>query len=115
MKNAIKKQLREMAKNHVTTMGVLRVKNNTTGKQYIKGALNLEALVNKMNFLLKGQSFDNAQLQKDWDEYGSENFSFEFVSIIQNHENQYINYRKEILKAEQDVLSGINSDLLYIS
>ncbi|WET48828.1 GIY-YIG nuclease family protein [Chryseobacterium indologenes] len=115
MKNAIKQQLREKAKNHVTTMGVLAVKNNTTGKQYIKGTLNLEALVNKMKFLLTGNSFESAQLQEDWNEYGGENFSFEFMTIIPVQENPYINYRKEIVKAEQTAMSEINRELLYTS
>lgn len=115
MKNKIKQELREKAKNHVTTIGVLAVKNNINGKQYIKGALNLEALVNKMLFLLKGHSFDNALLQQDWDEYGSENFSFEFMTIIPVQENPYINYRKEVLKAEQTAMSEINNELLYTS
>ncbi|MDN3694765.1 GIY-YIG nuclease family protein [Chryseobacterium tructae] len=111
MKNAIKQQLREKAKNHVITMGVLTVKNNITGKQYIKGALNLEALVNKMKFVLQSGLYTNAQLQQDWNEYGSENFSFEFITVIPTQENKYVNYRQEILKAERAALSEIDTEL----
>ncbi len=111
MKNAIKQQLREKAKNHVITMGVLAVKNNKNGKQYIKGALNLEALVNKIKFLLNGNMFTEPQLQKDWNEYGSDYFSFEFIAIIPTQDNPYVNYRKEILKAEQTALSEIDSEM----
>ncbi|WP_160138944.1 GIY-YIG nuclease family protein [Chryseobacterium sp. c4a] len=111
MKNTIKQQLREKAKNHVITMGVLAVRNNINGKQYIKGALNLEALVNKMKFVLQSGLYTNTQLQQDWNEYGSENFSFEFITIIPTQENKYVNYRQEILKAERTALSEIDGEL----
>lgn len=111
MKNAIKQQLREKAKNHVITMGVLAIKNQITGKQYIKGALNLEALINKMKFSLHSGLFNGIQLQEDWKEYGSENFSFEFIAIVPTQENKYVNYRQEILKAEQAALSKAEGEL----
>ena len=112
MKNTLKQQLREKAKNHKIIMGVLVLKNNTSGKLYVKGALNLEALENKMKFLLNGVQFThNSQLQKDWTEFGSDAFSFEIVTIIPDQENQYINYRQEIKKAEQAYVSRTDVDL----
>ncbi|UHO37603.1 GIY-YIG nuclease family protein [Chryseobacterium capnotolerans] len=111
MKNDIKQQLREKAKNHTITMGVLSVKNNRNGKQYVKGALNLEALVNKLKFLLLGNMFNNIQLQQDWNEYGSECFSFEFIAIIPVQENKYINYRQEIVKAERAAVTKIDGEM----
>nr|WP_315032999.1 GIY-YIG nuclease family protein [uncultured Chryseobacterium sp.] len=111
MKNALKRELREKAKNHKVTMGVLSVKNRTTHTQYIQGSLNLEALVNKMKFLLNGGLFANSELQKDWNEYGSEAFIFEFASIIPDEENQYINYRQEISKAEKALISETVNNL----
>lgn len=111
MKNTLKKQLREKAKDHPITMGVLSVKNKVNGKEYIQGSLNLEALTNKMKFLLNGGMFTQSQLQKEWKEYGSEAFIFEFAVIIPLQENQYINYRQEISKAEEIVISKIKSEL----
>ncbi|MBV8326346.1 GIY-YIG nuclease family protein [Chryseobacterium sp.] len=111
MKNTLKKELREKAKNHKITMGVIAVTNTINGRRYIQGSLNLEALVNKMKFLLNGGQFNNSQLQKDWTEQGSDSFTFEFVVIIPSQENQYINERQEIKKAEQTFISEINNDL----
>lgn len=112
MKNTLKQQLREKAKNHKITMGVLALKNNINRKQYVQGALNLEALENKMKFLLNGGLFaNNSQLQKDWTEYGSDAFSFETVTIIYDQENKYINYRQEIKKAEQAYISEADTEL----
>ena len=111
MKNIIKKQLREKAKDHQTTMGVLAVTNTLNGKQFIQASLNMEALVNRMKFLLNGGSFTHAQLQKDWTESGSEVFTFEFAMIVPDQNNEYINYRQEIQKAEQKVVSESNVEL----
>lgn len=68
MKNALKQELREKAKAHKITMGVLSIRNNTTEKQYVQSSLNMEALVNKIKFLLNGRLFTNPQLQSDWTE-----------------------------------------------
>lgn len=111
MKNALKQQLREKAKNHTITMGVLSIKNNRNGKQYIQSSLNLEALVNRIKFELNSRLFNNTALQKDWTESGSESFTFEFVTIVPNEENPYINYRKEIQKAEKTYISEVNTEL----
>lgn len=111
MKNAAKKQLREKAKDHTTTMGVLAVTNTTNGKQYIQGSLHLEALVNKMKFLLNGGMFTHPQLQKEWTESGSEAFIFEFVTIVPDQNNEYINYRLEIQKAAQAYISRVSTPL----
>lgn len=111
MKNTLRQQLREEAKNHPATMGVLLMTNTLSGKQYIKGALNLETLVNKLKFSLNIGQFSHPQLQKDWTEYGSEAFTFEFAAVIPLQENPYINYRQEISKAEEILISESTAEL----
>lgn len=111
MKNILKQQLREKAKDHKITIGVLSVKNNLTGKQLIHGALNLEALANKMKFQLNAGQFSNSELQTDWKELGNDAFTFEFIYSIEPQENSFINYRQEILKAEKILVSEIKTEL----
>jgi len=111
MKNALRQQLREEAKNHQVTMGVLLMTNTLSGKQYIKGALNLEALVNKIKFSLNIGQYSHPQLQKDWTEYGAEAFTFEFAAVIPLQENPYINYRQEVSKAEKTLISKLTTEL----
>lgn len=111
MKNALKKQLRAKAKDHQITMGVLAVTNQLNGKQYVQASLHMEALVNKMKFLLNGGMFTNLQLQKEWTELGSDSFDFEFALIVPDQNNEFINYRKEVQKAEQSYISGLNTEL----
>ncbi|WP_407500299.1 GIY-YIG nuclease family protein [Elizabethkingia anophelis] len=111
MKNALKQELREKVKAHKITMGVLSVRNNITEKQYVQSSLNMEALVNKIKFSLNGRIFTNPHLQNDWTEQGSENFTFEFVTVIHPQDKKYINYRQEIMKAEKAYLESIDTEI----
>ena len=111
MKNALKKQLRERAKDHTTTMGVLCCYQHFKREKIRSGFFKLEALVNKMKFLLNGGMFTNPQLQKEWTESGSDSFTFEFAVVVPDQNNEFINYRKEVQKAEQSYISGLITEL----
>lgn len=87
MKNAIKQQLKEKAKDYPVTMGVLAVKNSITGKQFIQGSLNIEALQNKIKFSLHIGQYPQRQLQADWKEYGENAFVFKCISIVEPQNN----------------------------
>lgn len=107
MKNTIKQQLREKAKNHPVTMGVLSIKNTINGKQFIQGSLNVEALENKIKFSLNIGQYAHRQLQSDWNEYGENAFIFECIAVVEPQNNPYINYRQEVLKAENNCIEDI--------
>ncbi len=101
MENSLKQRLKQEAKEHKNTMGVLAVKNTINGRVYIQGAINLEALVNKIKFLLKLGQFSNVEVQKDWNENGEQAFVFEHIVVTEPKENRYTNYREEVSKAEK--------------
>lgn len=105
MEKALRKQLREEAKNHKIIMGVLAVKNTDSGKLYIKGGLNLEALVNKLRFSLNSGSYSNRPLQQDWNQKGETVFVFEYLHIVEEKDHEFINYRKEVQNAEQKLIA----------
>ncbi|ASK31954.1 LuxR family transcriptional regulator [Chryseobacterium sp. T16E-39] len=106
MKNSIKQQLKEKAKDYPVKMGVLAVKNKVTGRQLIQGALNIEALENRMKFSLKIGQYTHQQLQADWNEYGEDSFLFECIAVVEAQNNPYINYRQEVLKAEKCLIES---------
>lgn len=107
MKNAIKQQLKEKAKNYPITMGVLAVTNIITRKQFIQGSINVEALRNKIKFSLRIGQYPQRQLQADWKEYGENAFVFECICIVESQNNPYINYRQEVAKAEKNCIENI--------
>jgi hypothetical protein len=106
MKNAIKQELKEKAKKHPVTMGVLAIKNNITRKYFIQGSLNVEALENKIRFSLNTGQYNHKQLQADWKEYGESAFKFECISVVEPQNNPYINYRQEVAKAEKTCIEN---------
>ncbi|SEW52752.1 GIY-YIG nuclease family protein [Chitinophaga arvensicola] len=109
MKNSSRQELKEAAKNHKTTMGVLSVKNTINGQRYIEGSLNLESLVNRIKFLLNSRQFTQQQLQNDWIQYGEQAFTFETLQVIPIQENRFTNYRQEVAKAEKAAIAQYNA------
>ena len=109
MKNTIRQQLKEKAKNHPVTMGVLAVKNTISGKQFIQGSLNIEALENKLKFSLNIGQYPHKELQADWNEYGQSSFIFECIAVVEIQNNPYINYRQEVSKAEKNLIENYKS------
>lgn len=114
MKNTLKQQLREKAKNHPITMGILAVKNTVTGKQFIQGSLNVEALENKIKFSLSIGQYTHRELQTDWNKYGENAFTFECILVVEAQNNPYINYRQEVSKAQKNWIESYESpETLY--
>jgi hypothetical protein len=42
-----------------------------------------------------------ATLQKDWNEYGEDNFAFEIISQIEEEEDKNVDYPKEVKTLEK--------------
>lgn len=115
MDKLLRKQLAEAAKNNKPVMGVLVLKNTLTGKQYVEGSLNTDALVNRLRFSLNSGLLKNEALQNDWRELGESRFVFEVVLVVKRDDGLYTNYAKEVQKASTAVIAQeiINGGLLY--
>lgn len=74
-----RKELLEQYKQLKTYMGIIQVKNNVNGRIFIDTCSNLK---NRW-FAIKGQldmgRHPNSRLQEDWDELGSEAFTYEIL------------------------------------
>jgi hypothetical protein len=74
-----RKELREEYRQLKTYMGIFQIKNNANGKIYVDSCSNLK---NRW-FTIKGQlemgRFANLQLQKDWNELGPDDFTYEVL------------------------------------
>lgn len=107
-----KQQLKEAAKNRTCTMGVIAFKNNRDNKWYIEGSLNLEASVNRIQFLLNIGQFPNLSLQQDWNTHGETAFSFDTLLVIEKKETIHTNYRQEVMKAEKAAKEKYQSQVM---
>jgi len=84
-------------------MGVLAILNNAENKVFIKESIDLRALSNRIRFELNNGKFDNRSLQDDWNRLGEKSFFFENAMIVPCEENKIVDYKKEVLKARNDL------------
>ena len=102
MENKLKsrKELNREYKERVKPAGVYQVKNLANGKVLLGSSLNLEGPLNRLKFMLKIGSHTNKALQKDWDEFGPEQFVFEILEAVQVKEAPNFNLKDELTLLE---------------
>ncbi|TJX15172.1 GIY-YIG nuclease family protein [Tissierella creatinini] len=78
-----KKELKEQYKQMKPDMGIFTVRSNISNKAYLGISQNLNGYINRTLFQLKLGSHPNMELQKDWKEYGADNFTVEIIEILE--------------------------------
>lgn len=100
-------ELREEYKQIKYKMGVFQIKNISNGKIFISSSLDLKAIWHSQRLQLETGTHVNSDLQKDWNEFGPENFSYEILEEIQEKDDKPLDYRKEIKALEQIVIEDL--------
>lgn len=98
-----KKQMKEEYKQVKFKMGVFQIKNNSNGKIFIGSSLDLKAIWHAQRLQLETGTHINSDLQKDWKEFGPENFSYEILEELTQTDDKLIDYKKEV-KALQEMI-----------
>ena len=62
--------------------GVYRVRNTATGKSLVGSTIDLPGMLNRQRFQLENGSHPDTELQRDWDELGSESFEFQALDTL---------------------------------
>nr|WP_243864950.1 DUF2087 domain-containing protein [Paenibacillus castaneae] len=96
---AKRKQLTAEYQERERSMGVFQIKNNVNGRIYIGGSTNLDALWGKEQFVLSMDGHTNKELQKEWKQFGSENFSYLVLETVKTDQKIRYDY-KDVLDAE---------------
>jgi group I intron endonuclease len=96
-----KKDIKREYKERKKRSGVFQVKNTANGKLLLGSSLNLEGPLNAHKFLLTIGRHRNEALQKEWDEYGAENFVFEILEVVKIKDNPDFNVADELTLLEQ--------------
>lgn len=96
-----RKEINREYQERVKPSGVFQVKNLATGKVLLGSSLNLEGPLNKHRFMLKINSHPNKELQKDWNELGAGQFSFEILETVQIKDSQNFNLKDELTLLEE--------------
>jgi group I intron endonuclease len=102
MENKMKtrKEINREYVERVKPAGVYQVKNLANGKMFMGSSLNLEGPLNRHKFMLKIKGHTNKELQKDWDELGSDQFVFEILEEVQIREDPNFNLKDELTLLE---------------
>ena len=109
MDNKLKsrKDIHREYKERVKPAGIFQVKNMANGKVLLGSSLNLEGPLNRHKFMLKIGSHPNKDLQKDWDEFGPEQFVFEILEEVQIKDDPNFNLKDELTLLEMIWLDAI--------
>lgn len=95
------KQLKEDYKQKKFPIGVFQIRNTINNKILVGSSTNLDAIWNRHKAELKLGGHRNQILQKEWNEFGEDNFSFEILYTIDQKDGDTIDYNKEVKKAEE--------------
>jgi hypothetical protein len=113
-----RKEIHREYKERVKPSGIFQIRNMANGKVLLGSSLNLEGPLNKHRFMLKINGHPNKELQKDWNELGPDQFSFEILETVQFSDNPNFNLKDELTLLEEIWLEklqpfgerGYNSD-----
>ena len=96
-----KKELKQEYSLKQFRIGVFQIRNIVNGKIFVGSSVNLEAIWNRHKSELKLGGHRNELLQKEWKEFGEDNFKYEILSEIEQKPGENIDYAKEARKLEE--------------
>ena len=108
-----KKELKEEYKQMKIPMGVFQIKNIKNNKFLIDHSIDMESKWNRHKMELKFGNHRNRSFQKEWNEYGEENFVFNVLSELKKSEEENINYNKELKTLQNLVIEELNIENIY--
>jgi hypothetical protein len=100
-----RKELLEQYKEIKTYMGVIKITNNVNGKIYVTAYRNLKNQWLSVQGQLDMGRFANLQLQKDWNEFGSEAFTYDVLE--EKVTDEVIDMRWELKKMQKPWLDKL--------
>jgi hypothetical protein len=103
MENKSRKEMTAAYKERKTLGGVYAIKNLKNGKIHLEVTANLQSSQNRFEFSRNTGSCVTPLLQKDWKDYGAENFAFEILEKIEMKDTQTPKEFQEDLKILYDL------------
>lgn len=88
-------------------MGIWAIRNLVNDKVLIGASLNLPGILNRHKFALQMGGHNCHALQNDWNELGSERFSFEIMDEIAPRADPACDYRADLLALEDMWLENL--------
>jgi group I intron endonuclease len=96
-----RKELKAIYKEMKFKTGVFQIRNIVNNKIYVGSSTDLVAIWNSSKFQLNFGNHSNAELQKEWKEFGESNFVYEILDEIKQDDTKKTDYSKELKQLEE--------------
>ena len=99
-----KQKRKELKQTYLQTprpAGVIAIRCKVNGKVLFVSSLNLNGVLDRHEFQLKLGSHYNKELQKDWNTYGRENFTFEVLEQLEPKDDPTYDYSDDLAVLEE--------------
>lgn len=80
--------------------GVYRIRNKINGKILVDTTRNFKTLNGRTISLNSGTEF-NKELQKEWNEFGSDAFIFEVLEKLKPNDNPFVKQKDELIQLKE--------------
>ncbi|MED4227906.1 GIY-YIG nuclease family protein [Neobacillus cucumis] len=102
-----KKELKQQYKETSVEAGVFQIKNTINNKIYLGKTKNFKTL-NGLKFMLETNGYTpNKELQREWNEYGKDAFTFEILEALKTSDDPYYNEKEALAALEEKWLETL--------
>jgi hypothetical protein len=95
------KKLKQAYKSGKRPMGVFLIRNTTNDRVLVVSGIDLQGIINRHKFELTAGGHKNLELQRDWNELGSDRFEFEIVDQMEPLDTPGFDARRELAFMEE--------------
>lgn len=98
-----KREIVSEYKQRKTTGGIYKITNTANGRYMLKAEVDLQSFQNRFNFSMRMKSCLHPKMQKDFNQYGAEVFTLEFLEEAEKKEDESAMGFKDRLKRMEEV------------
>jgi len=96
-----RKELKNEYKQKKSVMGIFQIKNRINSKIFVGSSTDLKAIWNRYKMQLKFGNHPNKAFQKEWKEYGEDDFTYEILAELKQEDGKEVDYNKELQELEK--------------
>ncbi|MBR0599103.1 GIY-YIG nuclease family protein [Sinanaerobacter chloroacetimidivorans] len=109
-----KKEIISEYKQKKTTGGVYKITNMANGRYLLKAEVDLQSFQNRYNFNQRVKGCLHPKMQGDYNQYGSEVFSLEFLEEVEKKEDESnMGFKDRLKRLEEAWAAKFDPDKAY--